>query len=296
MVNPLSAGCSGERRPQSSCLDYRHQTDRESFLARLLPLRVIVDSCSFRLVLQRSAGVGLHVRPNSRGSSSVLASSAVRARVAGAAHAPRRRFPAHRAGLVCGGAVGNLVDRIRKRAGASSFRDVGNRRLALSDIQRRDSVHHDRRSSAPDLACGQEGPRAASRRSSGLRALNIVFLRHRCPYRRLDKSSPNHVAMSRTHTGRLIADSADRAGQRFAPQRHLCERGMEVAVELRDEDPHAVTLVPRPRPPPPLTFRLLGTIHVAVLDNPAGSSSIPGPATGTTPGSMVLVGPGTDPF
>src|SRR3954470_19601688 len=98
----------------------------ESFLARRLPLPVLGDVVQFRLVYNEGAAFGLHVGDNSRWIFLGLAiialfvlASLVRGTRAG------DRFRLISLALVCGGAVGNLIDRVRSAQGVVDFVDVG---------------------------------------------------------------------------------------------------------------------------------------------------------------------------
>ncbi|PYP59982.1 MAG: signal peptidase II [Gemmatimonadetes bacterium] len=98
----------------------------ESFLARRLPLRVIGDVVQFRLVYNEGAAFGLHVGDNSRWifmALAVIALFVLASLVRGTR--PGDRFRLIALALVCGGAVGNLIDRIRSAQGVVDFVDVG---------------------------------------------------------------------------------------------------------------------------------------------------------------------------
>src|SRR2546425_11395553 len=98
----------------------------ESFLARRLPLQVIGDVVQFRLVYNEGAAFGLHVGGNSRWIFLRLALVAlvVRASLVRGTR-PGDRFRLVALALVCGGAVGNLVDRIRSAQGGVGFVGIG---------------------------------------------------------------------------------------------------------------------------------------------------------------------------
>ena len=86
----------------------------ESFLARRLPLRVIGDVVQFRLVYNEGAAFGLHVGENSRWiflGLAIVALFVLASLVRGTR--PGDRFRLIALALVCGGAVGNLIDRLR---------------------------------------------------------------------------------------------------------------------------------------------------------------------------------------
>jgi len=98
----------------------------ESFLARRLPLQVIGDFVQLRLVYNEGAAFGLHVGDNSRWiflGLAVLALFVLGSLVRSTR--PGDRFRLTALALVCGGAVGNLVDRIRSSRGVVDFVDVG---------------------------------------------------------------------------------------------------------------------------------------------------------------------------
>ena len=98
----------------------------ESYLARRLPLAVIGDFVQLRLVYNEGAAFGLHLGENSRWIFLGLAivalfvlASLVRSTK------PGDHFRLLSLALVCGGAVGNLIDRIRNPLGVVDFVDVG---------------------------------------------------------------------------------------------------------------------------------------------------------------------------
>jgi len=98
----------------------------ESFLARRLPLQVIGDFVQLRLVYNEGAAFGLHVGDNSRWiflGLAVLALFVLGSLVRSTR--PGDRFRLTALALVCGGAVGNLFDRIRSSQGVVDFVDVG---------------------------------------------------------------------------------------------------------------------------------------------------------------------------
>jgi len=98
----------------------------ESFLARRLPLQVIGDFVQFRLVYNEGAAFGLHVGENSRWiflGLAIIALFVLASLVRGTR--PGDRFRLLSLALVCGGAVGNLIDRIRSAQGVVDFVDVG---------------------------------------------------------------------------------------------------------------------------------------------------------------------------
>ena len=98
----------------------------ESLLARRLPLAVIGDWVQLRLVYNQGAAFGLDVGAYSRWVFFALAvialivlGSMVRSTRAG------DRFRLLALALVCGGAAGNLIDRIRSAQGVVDFVDIG---------------------------------------------------------------------------------------------------------------------------------------------------------------------------
>ena len=98
----------------------------ESLLARRLPLTVLGDIVQLRLVYNEGAAFGLHVGDNSRWIFLGLAIIAlfVLASLVRSTR-PGDRFRLLSLALVCGGAVGNLIDRIRSAQGVVDFLDVG---------------------------------------------------------------------------------------------------------------------------------------------------------------------------
>src|SRR5262249_21575783 len=98
----------------------------EAFLARRLPLQVIGDFVQFRLVYNEGAAFGLHVGENSRWIFLGLAVVAlfVLASLVRSTR-PGDQFRLVALALVCGGAVGDLIDRTRSAQGAVDFVDVG---------------------------------------------------------------------------------------------------------------------------------------------------------------------------
>ncbi len=98
----------------------------ESLLARRLPLAVIGDWVQLRLVYNQGAAFGLDVGENSRWVffglavvALVVLGSMVRSTRVG------DRFRLLALALVCGGAAGNLIDRIRSGQGVVDFVDIG---------------------------------------------------------------------------------------------------------------------------------------------------------------------------
>ena len=98
----------------------------EATLARRVPLAVIGDWVQLRLVYNEGAAFGLHLGENSRWIFFGLAVIALF--VLGSlvrSTRPGDRFRLLALALVCGGAVGNLIDRIRSAQGVVDFVDIG---------------------------------------------------------------------------------------------------------------------------------------------------------------------------
>ncbi len=94
-------------------------------LSNGLPVSIFGDWLSLRLVHNPGAAFGIHVGPHSRWVFMFLAVVALL--VLGAMvrqTPPAQRFRLTTLGLVCGGAVGNLIDRIRNPEGVIDFIDV----------------------------------------------------------------------------------------------------------------------------------------------------------------------------
>lgn len=98
----------------------------EGFLARRLPLAVIGDWVQLRLVYNQGAAFGIHVGEHSRWVFFALAIIALIV-LGSMARATRAgdHFRLLALALVCGGATGNLIDRIRSPLGVVDFVDVG---------------------------------------------------------------------------------------------------------------------------------------------------------------------------
>jgi signal peptidase II len=89
------------------------------------PVPVLGDWFVFRLVFNPGAAFGIHVGPYSRWVFLVLALVALVVLGAMAREtAPRQWFRLTALALVCGGALGNLIDRIRWSRGVVDFIDV----------------------------------------------------------------------------------------------------------------------------------------------------------------------------
>jgi signal peptidase II len=98
----------------------------ESILARRLPIDVIGEWVRLRLVYNEGAAFGLHLGEHSRWiffGLAVLALIILGSMVRSTKPGDRLRLLA--LALVCGGATGNLVDRIRSAEGVVDFIDVG---------------------------------------------------------------------------------------------------------------------------------------------------------------------------
>ncbi len=96
-----------------------------SRLSNGLPVQVIGDWLSFRLVYNPGAAFGIHVGPYSRWVFMILALVALVVLGAMVRQTPPvQRFRLVTLGLICGGAVGNLIDRIFKSEGVVDFIDV----------------------------------------------------------------------------------------------------------------------------------------------------------------------------
>ena len=98
----------------------------ETLLARRLPLAVIGDWVQLRLVYNQGAAFGLDVGEYSRWvffSLAVIALIVLGSMVRSTR--PGDRFRLLALALVCGGAAGNLIDRVRSAQGVVDFLDVG---------------------------------------------------------------------------------------------------------------------------------------------------------------------------
>lgn len=98
----------------------------EGMLARRLPVNIIGEWVRLRLVYNEGAAFGLHLGEYSRWiffGLAVLALIVLGSMVRSTRPGDRLRLLA--LALVCGGATGNLVDRIRSAEGVVDFIDVG---------------------------------------------------------------------------------------------------------------------------------------------------------------------------
>jgi signal peptidase II len=90
-----------------------------------VPVRVLGEWLTLRLVYNPGAAFGIHVGAHSRWVFMVLALVALVVLGVMVAQTPRvQRFRLLTLGLVCGGAVGNLIDRVRSAQGVVDFIDV----------------------------------------------------------------------------------------------------------------------------------------------------------------------------
>ena len=134
-------------------------------------------------------------------------------------------------------------------------------------------------------------PRAATGEGgAGGRALNIVFCVTAAGTERLDKFLADQLAMSRTQTGRLIADKRVRARGKPLRASTVLARGDEITVEMP-----AAESAPRTYAPAHAELQFVyEDEHVAVLDKPAGLVVHPGPGHWNDTLVNVLVGRGTE--
>jgi signal peptidase II len=98
----------------------------ESLLARRLPVEVFGEWVRLRLVYNEGAAFGLHLGEHSRWiffALALLALIVLGSMVRSTRPGDRLRLLA--LALVCGGATGNLVDRVRSPEGVVDFLDVG---------------------------------------------------------------------------------------------------------------------------------------------------------------------------
>lgn len=106
--------------------DYITKLIAEAYLARRLPLSVIGEWFQLRLVYNEGAAFGLHLGENSRWiffGLAVLALFVLGSLVRSTR--PGDRFRLASLALVCGSAVGNLIDRVRSAQGVVDFVDIG---------------------------------------------------------------------------------------------------------------------------------------------------------------------------
>lgn len=98
----------------------------EALLARRLPLQILGEFVQLRLVYNEGAAFGLHLGENSRWiffGLAVIALFVLGSLVRGTR--PGDRFRLLALALVCGGAIGNLIDRVRSAQGVVDFVDIG---------------------------------------------------------------------------------------------------------------------------------------------------------------------------
>jgi signal peptidase II len=107
-------------------LDIVSKQIAERVLLQIPPVQVIGDWLQFRLVYNQGAAFGLHLGPWSRWIFIAIAAGAVvmlfRLAQSSAATDRIRHLSC---GLVAGGAVGNLLDRVRSAQGVVDFIDAG---------------------------------------------------------------------------------------------------------------------------------------------------------------------------
>lgn len=107
-------------------VDFITKLIAEALLARRLPVQILGDVVQLRLVYNEGAAFGLHLGENSRWIFFGLAVIALF--VLGSlvrSTRPGDRFRLLALALVCGGAVGNLIDRVRSAQGVVDFVDIG---------------------------------------------------------------------------------------------------------------------------------------------------------------------------
>lgn len=107
-------------------LDVITKIAAEALLLRSAGVPVFGDWFQLRLVYNQGAAFGLHVGPYSRWIFFAIALVAIGILTRMAWTSPSGdRFRQLALGLVCGGAAGNLIDRIRSARGVVDFLDVG---------------------------------------------------------------------------------------------------------------------------------------------------------------------------
>jgi signal peptidase II len=107
-------------------VDFVTKLIAEALLARRLPLRVVGDFIQLRLVYNEGAAFGLHLGDNSRWiffGLAIIALFVLGSLVRNTR--PGDHFRLLALALVCGGAVGNLIDRVRSAQGVVDFVDIG---------------------------------------------------------------------------------------------------------------------------------------------------------------------------
>jgi signal peptidase II len=107
-------------------LDLATKVLAQLLLARHLPLEIVGDWIQLRLVYNEGAAFGLHLGEYSRWIFLVLSVIAliVLGSMMRTTH-PGDRLRLGALGLVCGGAAGNLIDRLRSPQGVVDFLDIG---------------------------------------------------------------------------------------------------------------------------------------------------------------------------
>lgn len=126
------ASANGSRRPLFwgillgvVAVDFVTKQIAVAMLSRV-PVPVIGDWVTLRLVYNPGAAFGIHVGPYSRWVFLVLALVALVVLGAMVRHTkPGQWVRLSALALVCGGAIGNLVDRVRSARGVVDFIDVG---------------------------------------------------------------------------------------------------------------------------------------------------------------------------
>ena len=107
-------------------LDIATKQLAERMLLHIPPVRVIADWLQLRLVYNQGAAFGLHLGAWSRWIFIAIAIGAVVMLYRLSRDSPAADWVRHLAcGLVVGGAVGNLVDRVRSAQGVVDFIDAG---------------------------------------------------------------------------------------------------------------------------------------------------------------------------
>jgi len=111
---------------------------RHQLLPEHMPRAIIGDLLRFTLVYNPGAAFGLHVGIHSRWVFMTLTIGAILilSRLY-AATRPDHGVRVLALGLVMGGAVGNLINRVWSARGVVDFLDVGGGRLSVADFQRR---------------------------------------------------------------------------------------------------------------------------------------------------------------
>lgn len=107
-------------------LDLATKLLAQAALLRARPVQLVGDWIQFRLVFNPGAAFGLHLGPYSRWIFFAIAIVAIVVLTRMSLATPAGdRFRQLALGLICGGAAGNLIDRIRSSQGVVDFIDVG---------------------------------------------------------------------------------------------------------------------------------------------------------------------------